>query len=65
MLRGRRAATGSAFLPWGEIDREKLRVTKGADSLMVIDDADADHAMRCGEYGSLLNQVERPGYLER
>ena len=46
-----RAATGSAFLPWGEIEREKLRVTKGAGSLMVIGDADANHAMRCGECG--------------
>jgi hypothetical protein len=49
-----RALTGSAFLPWGEIEREKLRVTKGADSLMVIGDADADHGMRCGACGSLL-----------
>ena len=24
-----RAMTGSAFLPWGEIQREKLRVTRG------------------------------------
>jgi hypothetical protein len=35
-----RAATGSAFLPWGEIERAKLRVTKGVGSLMVIGDAD-------------------------
>jgi hypothetical protein len=31
-----RATTGSAFLPWGEIEREKLRVTKGAGSLLMI-----------------------------
>ena len=43
-----------AFLPWGEIEREKLRVTNGADSLMVIGDAHADHAMRCGACLSLL-----------
>ena len=49
-----RAATGSAFLPWGEIEREKLRVTKGAGSLMAIGDAGPDHAMRCGACGSLL-----------
>ena len=49
-----RAATGSAFLPWGEIARTELRVTKGADSLMVIGDAASDHAIRCGECGSLL-----------
>jgi hypothetical protein len=49
-----RAATGSAFLPWGEIEREKLKVTKGAGSLMVSGDADADYAMRCRSCGSLL-----------
>ena len=43
-----RATTGSAFLPFGEIAREKLTVTKGEASLMVIGDADAHHAMRCG-----------------
>jgi hypothetical protein len=34
-----RALTGSAFLPWGEIERDKLTVTKGADLLMVTGDA--------------------------
>ena len=60
-----RAATGSAFLPWGEIERAKLRVTKGADSLMVIGDADANHAMRCGECGSLLYWTLRDGTYVR
>jgi hypothetical protein len=49
-----RAMTGSAFLPWGEIEPEKLRVTKGTDSLLVDGDADAAHALRCGECWSLL-----------
>ena len=49
-----RATTGSAFLPWGEIEREKLRVTKGADSLLVEGDPDATHAIRCGHCRSLL-----------
>ena len=49
-----RATTGSAFLPWGEIEREKLRVTKGAESLLVEGDPDANHAMRCGRCWSLL-----------
>jgi hypothetical protein len=49
-----RATTGSAFLPWGEIEREKLTVTKGAGSLIVIGDADADHEMHCGTCLSLL-----------
>ena len=38
-----RAMTGSAFLPWGEIEPEKLRVNKGADSLVLIGDADGHH----------------------
>ena len=49
-----RAATGSAFLSWGEIEPEKLRVTKGAGSLLVEGDPDASHAVRCGECFSRL-----------
>jgi hypothetical protein len=49
-----RAMTGSAFLPWGEIEPEKLRVTKGADSLILICDAHGHHARRCGRCFSLL-----------
>lgn len=49
-----RATTGSAFLPWGEIEPEKLRVTKGASSLLTEGDADGSHAVRCGEFFSLL-----------
>lgn len=49
-----RAMTGAAFLPWGEIEREKLTVTKGTDSLMPIGDAHAAHELRCGACLSLL-----------
>jgi hypothetical protein len=49
-----RAMTGSAFLPWGEIEPGKLRVTNGTDSLLVDGDAAAAHAMRCGQCWSLL-----------
>jgi hypothetical protein len=42
-----RAMTGSAFLPWGEIEPERLSVTKGADSLLIEGDSDASHAVRC------------------
>ena len=49
-----RAMTGSAFLPWGEIEPEKLRIKKGTDSLLIDGDADAAHAMRCGQCWSLL-----------
>jgi hypothetical protein len=41
-----RATTGSAFLPWGEIEREKFEVTQGYARLLV-DALD-------------LNQVPRP-----
>jgi hypothetical protein len=56
-----RATTGSAFLPWGEVERSKLRVTKGRDSLWVIGDAGGHHAIRCGECGSLLYWTARGG----
>ena len=46
--------TGSAFFPWGEIEPETMRVTKGADSLLVLGDADGHHAVRCKECFSLL-----------
>jgi hypothetical protein len=49
-----RAATGSAFRPWGEIEPEKLRVTKGEDALIVSGDPDGRHATRCGGCFSLL-----------
>ena len=58
-----RALTGSAFLPWGEIEREKLRVTRGAGSLAVVGEADAHHAMRCRECGSLLYWTARAAHL--
>jgi hypothetical protein len=54
-----RATTGSAFLPWGEIDGQKLRVTKGADVLMVEGDAGGPHAVRCRECFSLLYWTAR------
>jgi hypothetical protein len=55
--------TGSAFLPWGEIEREKLRVTSGADSLLVEGDPDANHAVRCGRCWSLLFWTARDGHV--
>jgi hypothetical protein len=60
-----RAMTGSAFLPFGEIEREKLRVTKGAGSLMVIGEADAPHAVRCGACASLVYWTVRDGKYVR
>ena len=50
-----RALTGSAFLPWGEIEPERMTVTKGADSMVVQGDPDGHHAVRCKECFSLLS----------
>ena len=49
-----RAMTGSAFLPWGEIEPEKLRVTNGEDSLILDGDPHSHHAKRCGKCFSLV-----------
>ena len=46
--------TGSAFLPWGEIEPQKLRVTQGEESLIVTGDCNGHHAKRCGQCFSLL-----------
>ncbi|HZT91327.1 MAG TPA: GFA family protein [Gaiellaceae bacterium] len=58
-----RALTGSAFLPWGEIEREKLRVNRGADDLFVDGDPDGMHAMRCRNCWSLLYWTARDGLI--
>jgi hypothetical protein len=47
--------------PWSEIEREKLTVTEGAVSFLVIGDADAHHAMHCAECGSLIYWTARSG----
>jgi hypothetical protein len=49
-----RATTGSAFLPWGEIEREKFKVTKGTTALTRLGEEGADHEMRCGVCRSLV-----------
>ena len=54
-----RAGTGSAFKPFGGIDREKLAITKGADTLLVWGEENANHT-RCGICGSLLFSVVGP-----
>jgi hypothetical protein len=54
-----RAMTGSAFLPWGEIERDKLRVTTG--SLTVIGDPGASHEVRCRACSSLLYWIPSDG----
>jgi hypothetical protein len=49
-----RAMTGAAFLPFGEIERGKLKVTTGGDLLLVKGDPDAYHEARCQACLSLL-----------
>jgi hypothetical protein len=55
-----RGATGSAFKPFAGIEREKLEVTDGGDSLLVFGEDDLNHT-RCGVCGSLLYSVVRDG----
>ena len=54
-----RALTGSAFLPWGETEPEKLTIVKGEEVLHSSGDRDGPHATRCGRCFSLLYW---PGY---
>jgi hypothetical protein len=55
-----RAGTGSVFKPFAGIEREKLELTDGRDSLLVFGDDDLNHT-RCGVCGSLLYSVVREG----
>jgi len=55
-----RASTGSAFKPFAGIERDRLEVVEGADTLLVWGDEDANHT-RCGICGSLLYSVVRDG----
>jgi hypothetical protein len=55
-----RAATGSAFKAFGGIEREKLEVTAGAETLLVWGTDDENHT-RCGVCGSFLYSVVREG----
>jgi Glutathione-dependent formaldehyde-activating enzyme len=48
-----RASTGSAFKPFVGIERDKLEILEGADTLLVWGTDDANH-IRCGICGSLL-----------
>lgn len=55
-----RRATGSAFKPFGGIERAKLRVTHGGAGLMLFGDANG-HDARCRSCGSLLYSLVRDG----
>jgi hypothetical protein len=55
-----RRATGAAFKTFAGIERSKLRITRGSDSLLMFGDAKA-HDVRCTKCGSLLYSVVRDG----
>jgi len=48
-----RRATGSAFKPFAGIEREKLALVAGAESVLRYGD-DTTHDVHCGRCGSLL-----------
>ena len=58
-----RAMTGAAFLPVGRIERDKLTVTKGVDSLLVEGASESTYEVRCSECFSLLYWTSRNGYF--
>ena len=55
-----RAATGSAFKPFAGIEREKLEITEGRESLLVVGTGELNDT-RCGVCGSFLFSVVRDG----
>lgn len=55
--------TGAAFLPVGRIERAKLKVTKGEESLLVEGDLDSSYEVRCSKCFSLLYWTSRDGYF--
>jgi hypothetical protein len=55
-----RRATGSAFKPFAGIDRDKLSITKGRGSLLILGDKNGNHT-HCRACGSLLYSVVRDG----
>jgi hypothetical protein len=55
-----RAATGSAFKAFAGIERRKLEITDGGDTLLVVGEEDSNDT-RCGLCGSLLFSVVRDG----
>lgn len=57
-----RRATGSAFKPFAGIERNKLRLTSGAENLSIFGEEDA-HDAHCKACGSLLYSVVRDAQL--
>ena len=55
-----RRATGGAFKPFAGLPREKLRLIRGADTLLIHGDESA-HDARCARCGSFLYSIVRDG----
>jgi catechol 2,3-dioxygenase-like lactoylglutathione lyase family enzyme len=55
-----RRTTGSAFKPFAGIEREKLAIAEGGDSLLIVGDDDLNDT-HCSTCGSLLFSVVREG----
>jgi hypothetical protein len=55
-----RRTTGSAFKPFAGIARDKFRLVKGGDDLLIYGD-ETTHDAHCGRCGSLLYSVVRGG----
>ena len=55
-----RRTTGSAFKPFAGIGRNRLRIIKGEDNLMIVGEANANDT-HCSLCGSLLYSVVRDG----
>ena len=55
-----RAATGSAFKAFAGIERQKLEITSGRDTLLIVGEPNSNDT-RCAACGSLLFSVVRDG----
>jgi len=53
-----RRATGAAFKPFAGIELAKLRITRGADRLLIFGE-ESTHDAHCGKCGSLLYSLVR------
>jgi hypothetical protein len=55
-----RRTTGSAYKPFAGVERDRLRLVAGGESLLIVGEAD-HHDAHCGRCGSLLYSVVRDG----
>jgi len=56
-----RRATGSAFKPFGGIERKRLAVVQGAERTRIFGDPAENHDVHCSACGSLLFSVVQEG----